>query len=103
MDALAIQWGWFGGNPTGGPTPPTPPAPADDGDAAFLVGLSRRDDLAEERYYWRRKFDPWALIRQWAQDLTQPARAESDAAAARRHWVQVARVTRITRMTRRRR
>lgn len=106
MDALTIQWGWFGGNPVSGPTPPTPPAPADDGDAAY--SFSRRDiDTAEERYHWRRKADPWALIRRWLPrplpaDQFGPVAAQPGPETQRRQWAQLARVVRVSRLTRRR-
>lgn len=104
MDALTIQWGWFGGNPVSGPTPPTPPTPVDDGDAAYLPSFSRRDlDTAEERYHWRRKADPWALIRRWLpRPVDQFGPAAPDPEMQRRQWTQVARVVRIARLTRRR-
>lgn len=106
MDALTIQWGWFGGNPVSGPTPPTPPAPVDDGDAAWLTSFGRRDlDLEAERYHWQRKANPWILLRQWMQRVTAPAAApaEADPEAQQRQWTQVARVAQITRLVRRRR
>lgn len=93
MDALTIQWGWFGGSPVSGPTPP-PPTPSDDNDGVALP-------LGPRRFYWREKADPWEQLRAWARRLAPEWKVSPELLKAKQeHDVHV--VTRISRMTRRR-
>ncbi len=112
MDVLTISWGWYGGYPVSGPTPPpTPPTPST-GDGVALPGTLLSFGAGVRRFYWRDRADPWAAIMAWLRRLTgrgqdaewqepgilkpdpeQQARAAFDATVA----------TRISRITRRKR
>lgn len=110
MDVLTLQWGWWGGYPVGGPTPPAPPTPSAAVDGAALPGGDTLGRSLAPSLYWRDKRDPWADILAWLRDLTGPTQEFQAPGILKKTPEQivddarnVTLASRLTRLTRRRR